>query len=258
MRRDFDRRHLDRRDDERRFPEPSRVGIYFRRRLLIAGLVFLITFVIFPAIMLGIYLVLTWVRSMNRLDAAGVAKVVADLHSNNPALKQAAVKRLLNATPDPGQRDIAEALKPLLHEGGFLDRHNVVKALGRWGNSEDAAAVATLLQEKEHGLRWPAIQTLGQLKGKVAAETLVKHLANIQDRGQISDALKHMPVDAEPALIACLAHGDAVIREVSCEVLSSLGTSQSVAALEKACNDPEPQVAKGAQNALQAVRQRLK
>jgi HEAT repeat protein len=246
------------RRDFRRPPPDDRepVGSYARRRLLIVGLVFLITFVLFPGVMLAIYLVMTWLRGMNRLDDAGVARVVADLRSADPAVKLAAAKRLTVVTADRDRREVAEALKPLLAEKDFWLQHNAVEALARWGNAEDAAAVAPLLQEENHGLRWPAIKALGQLKGPVAATALVKHLANAQDRGFTGDALKQLGPDAEPALIAGVEDADTTVREKSCEVLGSLGTRRCVAALEKAGGDPEPRVAQAARHALQQVQAR--
>lgn len=247
-----------RRDFVNRRPPPVResMGSYARRRLLIVGLVFLITFVIFPAIMLVGYLALSWIRSMNRLDDAGAAQVVANLQSPNPAVKLEALKRLQRSPPDPQRREIAEALKPLVLEQDMLLRYQAIEALGLWGNSEDAAALAPLLKEDDHGVRWPAIKSLGQLKGKVASAALVKHLAHAQDRGFTGDALRKTRPDAEPALIAGLEDEDAVVRQLAAETLGELGTRQCVAALEKAGADPQPPVAQAALHALKLVQAR--
>jgi len=168
------------------------MGHYFLRRLIGVGLVFLITFVIFPAILL----VLVFVGNGFKLPfkppppPLTMEQVLAELKQPDLFRQLNTLDRLKRMKPDANRRTVVEALKPLLDDQNLILRERALVAFGVWGEPEDAAVVVRVMESASGTTRWTAYDTLAMIKGPVAAEALASKLKDFGDRVIVRNALK--------------------------------------------------------------------
>ncbi len=75
-------------------------------------------------------------------------------------------------------------------------------------------------------------------------------------RAPAAEFLKAAGPSAEPAVLKLLENPDSGVRKEAASILKTIGTKESVAALEKAANDPDVFVKNSAKEALTAVQGR--
>ena len=224
-----------------------------RRRLILVGLVFAVTFG--PCLVVG---VIVGVGRMLGLYAPappprpGDRPLVAKLKSGNFMVQEAALKELQALPPDRQQRDIAEGIKVVLRTGTQELKIEALKALAQWGQADDAAAVTPLLEGRWPGMAGEAVKTLGQLQGPVAAAALAGLLGGDQ-HDAAAQALRPFGKEAEQPLLARITSEDARVRRTVCELLGQVGSEMSLPALRQATEDADPGVRQAATAALEAL-----
>jgi HEAT repeat protein len=238
---------------------PGQLQQRLQRRLLIVAGVFGIAFGL-PCLF-GIILLLGKVMKGEPLvDPAGrptVEKAVAELKSPNPSTRQGAANWLARVKPEPGHPEVAEALRPLVHESDPFTRPAALKALTVWGSEEDVPLLIEVMQDPNSVLiHKPAIEALANFKGAQVTAALAKQLGNFADRADASAALQRIGPEAEPAVLPYLDNADWGIQLEAMRILAKVGTEQSIPALEKLAKGPGPGVAMEAKATIEAIKRR--
>jgi hypothetical protein len=224
-----------------------------RRRLTVVALVYLVTFG--PCLVVG---VIVGVGRMIGVFGPGPAPpppdrpIVARLKVADFNQQEAALKELQTMPPDRQQRDIVQAILGVLRFGTPQLKIEALKALARWGQSEDAAAVVPLLEGRWPGMAPEAVKTLGQLKGPVAAAALAGELGKGQHEAA-AEALRTFGNEAEKPLLARITSEDVRVRQAVCELLGKVGTADSLPTLRQAAEDDDPSVREAAKASLEAL-----
>jgi predicted Zn finger-like uncharacterized protein len=166
-------------------------------------------------------------------NADAVARALHHLKSANVLVRHEALRKLKDMLPDDEHRaDVIKGLGPLINDADHFTRHWAIEALGVWGNKD---AVPILLKAMRDGdTRHEAMKALGRLKDERAVEPIAARLEEISDLHAAAEALKAMGPMAEKAVLARLNHHEIHVRWMVCEVLETIGTEQSIPALEKA------------------------
>jgi hypothetical protein len=230
-----------------------------QRRLLIVAGVFAIAFGL-PCF-LGVIVVLGRVmRGEQLVDPASlpsISKAVADLKSPNPSTRRGAADWLARTKPDPAHPEVAEALRPLVHESDPFTRPAAVGALASWGSEEDVPLLIEVMQDpKDVLIHKPAIEALAKFKGEQATAALAKQLSNFADRADASAALQRIGPEAEAAVLPYLEGPDWGVQLEAMRILAKVGTQKSVPALERLAKGPGPGVAMEAKATLDAINRR--
>lgn len=112
------------------------------------------------------------------------------------------------------------------------------------------------LQADDPRIRQAALKALGQRKDPSTMSYIAERLKDPGDRGSASDALKAFGREAEPAVIGYLEDADTAVAIEACRILQKIGTQASLPKLEKAAQAADKNVAKEAQDAIEAIQKR--
>jgi len=194
------------------------------------------------------------------LDGATLDATLADLRSDDTERILRAAKRLTGAVPDEARRqEVAAALEALLPSPVKYVPGDSAKALAVWGSEANVPALVVALEQGGSVLRRQVfIESLAKLKDPRGAEAIAKHLLTHETRAIAIKALQGMGPTAEGAVVPLLEHGDSGVQVAACQILGTIGTQESAAALEKAESASNKTVAAEAKRALEAVRSRHK
>jgi HEAT repeat protein len=141
-----------------------------------------------------------------------------------------------------------------LERGDIFERRSVVAAIGHWGEDEHLALLVERLNDSDFVVRRAVMDILAERKFVPACQPLAKLLAGGLDRPKASEGLQKYGATAESAVREQLTHSDLWVRIEACRILKTIGTSDSIAALESAARDDNPLQKRAAQEALQAIR----
>jgi HEAT repeat protein len=166
-----------------------------------------------------------------------------------------AEERLAKVYPAEHRREeVARALEPAATNGDIIVRPNAVRALAVWATPDSVPALIKVLDDQAPQCRAEAMTGLAALKDERGAAAVAKRLADHSDRANARQALEAMGPVAEKPVAALLTHPDHLVRREACDILKTIGTSESVAALQTvAGQDKSPPVQRAAQEALQAI-----
>ncbi len=151
-------------------------------------------------------------REQVAVDGDELDKLLAALVSKSPSRAGAAALRLARVEPvEERRREVAEALEPLLSQGGVA-AVAAVEALGTWGGAEDVPKLIAMLDEGNMVVRQAAITALGKHPDQRGAEAVARHMSSLQTRRQAGQALRSMGAAAEAAVAPLLDHADWIVR----------------------------------------------
>ena len=173
-----------------------------------------------------------------------------------------AVMRLAAAEPakKPTERaKAAEGLVAALSDPDPFLRADAARALANWGDADSVPPLIAVLKDSQLTARWAAIDALGSLRDPRAIAPLIAHLETTRELFATANALAHLGVrhpDAELQLAPLFKSKNPVVRLEVCRLLIVFGTARSHAALTKAKNDSDAEVAKAAGVALEKIRAR--
>jgi HEAT repeat protein len=176
--------------------------------------------------------------------------------------RQVPVCTWLGQTPpdEKSRPDVARALDPLVKSSNRQVQEEAVKALINWGTKDNVDSLVTLVQNGDFGggsLRKLAIQALGNIKDDRAAPAVAARLGDFFDRETAAAALENMGPGAEKAVLPFVGHNDAGVRVLACRVLKTIGTKDSLKALElHAKGDQNPEARTAAAMAYTAIKGR--
>lgn len=194
-------------------------------------------------------------------NADAVAKAIHRLKSPDANKRREAARRLKDSLPDQRRAEVVKALAPLLNDSDVFTRQFAIEALGVWGDKDTVPLLISAMQGRE--TRHEAMNALARIKDERAAEAIAARLEEFGDLLLAAQALKKMGPIAEKAVLARLNHGEFQVRIMVCEILTVIGTKQSIAPLEKvvdAGKDPfagqDHLVAMRAKETLKAIQRR--
>lgn len=193
---------------------------------------------------------------LKAITAEDRTSLLADLKSPDKARRMIALSRLATAKPDEAKAEVAAALVGFVKDADQFARQSAARALGAWGGADHVESLLALLEDGQFAVRWAAIESLGTLKDKRAAEPLAKLVVTGKDNIQASQALKVLGEVAEDAVLKLLTEAKPEPRREACQILTVIGTQKCIAALEKAASDGDGIVALHAKNALKEVTSR--
>ncbi len=181
-----------------------------------------------------------------------VIQAISDLKVGTLERKRVAVQTLMTAPVDDNQPEAVKALIGAIAEKDVLIRVTAMKALTRWGGSEQCDLFITLLNEESPLIRHTALDQLSALKEPKAAEAVAKE-GLLKDRDRASAALQAMGSVAEPYVIPYLTHADAALRIEACRILRKIGTRASIPTLLKITEEPKSAVTDAAWDAIESI-----
>jgi predicted Zn finger-like uncharacterized protein len=190
---------------------------------------------------------------------------VQDLRGREVGRRKLAAEWLGKAKVNEARRtEAADALGDLLKEKDEGAQEAAVRALVRWGNKGNVAALAALVDAEGFGhartLRSAAMEALGAIKDEGGVIPVAKRLLDhhAPTAREASKSLKAMGSVAEPVVLTFLGNVNPNIRIEACQILEVIGTKESVKPLTAASRSRDRNVAAAATQALQAVNLRNK
>jgi hypothetical protein len=183
--------------------------------------------------------------------ADALTKSLIQLSSQDLGRKKDALQRLARTRPTTRQKEVIDAILPLLeHDDEDLVKH-AVRVLAVWQSPEAMAKLIDLVNDSRVFLRWDIIKSLGKYDDLKAAEALIARLK--EDSHLAEEALKGMGSVAEPRLIGLLRNPDADLRKKACEILKFVGGNATLKAMKSIPPDPEFFVRLAAQDAIKMI-----
>jgi hypothetical protein len=187
-----------------------------------------------------------------------IETALADLTSEDPERITTSAKLLAEKKPQTPNPKIAKALESIvLKSEDVIQRTVASAALNNWSTPESVPVLIKVATTD----RWPPVQSnaleaLCKYTPKEAIKPVAQQLVNMQTRGAAVKFLKAMGAAAEDAVLAHLEDKDPWVRAEVCELLETIGTKKSLAALEKAVADDNWMVNGNARKAVAAVKGR--
>lgn len=173
--------------------------------------------------------------------------------------KRTKALELLREFPGASPTDeISSGLVKLLDSKERTIRGGAAQALELWATDEALPVLEGLLKESQSDIRQAAIKTLGARQATSAIPTIAGQLKQTADRKVVAEALKAYGAAAEPAVLELMGERDDKARLVLCEILTEIGTKQSVPALQKAQKDWSGLAKVAARKAVAAIEAREK
>jgi hypothetical protein len=166
-----------------------------------------------------------------------VTQALFQLQNGDHHDKSRALQALSKTSPDKRKADVLSALEPYLKFGGEVDydmQRNAFITLARWAPKE--TSLPRLLRELEQAevfIQRSAITALALLKDERATKAIAGRLREFMTREAAVNGLKTVGPSAEPIILEYLKDSDRGVREATCEVLATIGTQRSLAALEQ-------------------------
>ena len=150
---------------------------------------------------------------------------------------------------------VAETTRVLLRPTGRSWRRAEAAALlGRMGSKRAAQALAYGLSDGRYRVRDACATALGHVATADEVPALVEavELRRVP-RGILSGALLHLDAAADPALVDCLTHRDATVRELIAKVLGMRRSVEAIPALMVSLGDERPEVRREALLAIAEI-----
>lgn len=189
--------------------------------------------------------------SPNVTSAIGVLR--AELMSEDPRLRQAAVKRL-------GALGVVEAVAPLslaLADEDEYVREAAIAAVADIGGEEAARALAIALQDEDPLLREEAVDALGEIGGETAIHVLEQAFKDEEEdvREAAIAAVADIGGDEAVRVLAIALHdGNASLREKAVDALGEIGGETAIRVLEQALADHDRSIRDAATKTLAELR----
>lgn len=196
------------------------------------------------------------VCAASALDAAERDQVLADLKSNEQGRFLRRLLQLRTQPPKEPAAEMARALAAFLTHDNLSIRHAAASALEHWATQDTVPALLADLNDSTPIVRHAAMNGLATLKAEQAAEPIAARLAENQDRLSASRALKAMGPVAESAVSKQADSKEWVVRSEVCQILSEVGTRESLKTFERLTNNANPLVQQRARQAVQAIQKR--
>jgi HEAT repeat protein len=170
-----------------------------------------------------------------------------------------ALKKLAARKPDEAKRaEVVEALRGSCNSDRYPVRRAALQAFTVWGSRDDAATLLLAnLESLDNDVRGYALATLGEWKEPRAVAPMVKMLNGIH-RETVARVLEGMGAVAEKGVADGLSTGNAFAQKVLLQILTKIGTKESVKALQAYRDKQRGPSRKDAEAVLEAIDRREK
>jgi hypothetical protein len=185
------------------------------------------------------------------INAQERASLLKDLRSHDDTRAQAALQRLAKAVVDEQPDAISAAVAPFLgHPNGWIQA-DAAKAMMIWATPNAEAALIKVSNTENWMARGSVILALGRIPSPATAEAAAAELP--RNRGEAGKALREMGRVAEMATVPWASDRDHWVRGEACNVLKEIGGRKSIAALQRALQDPRCPDKKQIQETIAAI-----
>jgi HEAT repeat protein len=210
-------------------------------------------------------------RALGQVQPGGPAKPGGDAGGNEILLllgglkdrdvgrQVEALKKLAARKPDEARRaEVVEALRASCNSDRYPVRRAALEAFTVWGSRDEAATLLLAnLESLDNDVRGYALATLGEWKEPRAVGPMVKMLNGIH-RDTVARVLEGMGAVAEKGVADGLSTGNAFAQKALLQVLTKIGTKESVKALQAYRDKQRGPSRKEAEAALEAIDRREK
>ncbi len=186
-------------------------------------------------------------------SAGPVDKALFDSRSKDGFKARDAIKSLAVGVPEDRKSEVARALLPLLEVNDVFTVSVTMKTLSALKAPEAVPALIAKLDDEQH--RREAMQALGRLGDPGAAEAIASRLK--VGWPAATEALIALGPAAESAVIPALRDPDAFARRQACEVLSKIGTAETVKAMRALPADSDGVVRMKANETMREILSRV-
>ena len=186
----------------------------------------------------------------------GALAVLNDLAGHSRDELREAVRLISRQTPPARRKEVADGLGVALgsvDDDRFL-RADVAKLLTRWAGPESVPALIAFLEREDFFGAKEVLIYLAGIKDPRCAEIFARYLGK-QREPAIKGLVSLGPQGEAPALSA-LSSSDNNIRKSACDVLREIGTKEALAPLKALVVDPNQDVARAANSAIDAIESR--
>jgi predicted outer membrane protein len=199
-----------------------------------------------------------------RSDPDYFEKMLDRLRSTNRVVTSQAVDALAEADPtqvkNPETRkQITREFQRIAFDSRFLDQEKAVRGLYTWGGKHAASLLLKLLPHADSSAQRRIVEILADLQDERAVAALVTMLnGGWENRRTAKDALIQMGSLAETAVLDVVASSDPDVCLSAIEVLSQIGTEESLPKLRRALQSKNSDVREKADLAIRLIRLRAK
>jgi len=140
-----------------------------------------------------------------------------------------ALHKLRDLPVDPKRRDeISKLLDPLLTAKNAGIRGEAVYIIDKWGTAANVPSLIELLKYRDSLIRHKALNAIGKIGGKQAAEAVGEVLASGNDTDQAMYSLSNMGEVAEPIAWKHIGSKNSSLHQAACYILGKVGGSKSL------------------------------
>jgi hypothetical protein len=180
------------------------------------------------------------------------------LGSSSAADRANAAKFLVTVPPDDAHRSaVVKLLTGMLAEGSGITQRPAAQALAAWADDATERAFIARLAAAPREERRGIFEMLGARKTAAAARAIAARLRVSEDVIAAGDQLESMGSVAEPAVRELVADKETSVAKYAVDVLATIGTKESLPALEKASESDDSKLAGAASSAMQRIQSRL-
>jgi HEAT repeat protein len=154
---------------------------------------------------------------------------------------------------DHKQAAVARALEGALTHADPAVKIAAAEALAGWGDADSVPPLCRLTTDWNGNGRAAAMTALAARRDERGATAVAARLSDVCDHDHAVKSLIAMGQAAEKAVAAYLTDPDGSMRLQACRILKEIGTRESLPALEKASQDPNPFSAAAARAAMEAA-----
>jgi hypothetical protein len=189
-----------------------------------------------------------------KLPKAQIKSIIIALSDPNNREREQALKLLQASDPsDDNRATIRQLLRLVIDQKDVFRTDDAIRALGTWGNDEDAIYLTTRFPADVFGTKEAVAQALGKLRCPQTAVYLTQSIANFHDGGRSFNALRAIGTSAEKAVAAVLTDEKKDKRIKAAQFLKDYGSGASIKALQVATQDSDREVAKAAWDAWKTI-----
>jgi hypothetical protein len=170
---------------------------------------------------------------------ANLDEALAQLKDHEPGRRQSAASWIARHRVEARRRaETARALEPLLEDIHAGPRVAAMRALEKWGDTENVPALIRLLESDPGGFegdecRHRATDMIVRLKDARAAAAIARNFKHPFEREQTRRALEALGPPAEEAVWPYLKDQDWGVRVEACRTLRRIGTGRSLPRLQQ-------------------------
>jgi hypothetical protein len=199
------------------------------------------------------------------LGAEELAKLLEQLRSDEPGMRQAAAHKFTNSRIDKPTQELLAQMTALAGDSDDTVRRAALTVLANNGSREQVPLLIKALNESDATVRAAVTKGLGRIKDSRAVEPLVNVLAAGQGdqpyyrssrESAAAEALVHIGPAAETAVLALLKEKNTDTRIQACNILKQIGGKKSLGPLKDLTANPSKELSEAAAEACRAIQSR--